>query len=428
MASQKRILDLSRFVAIGDSITAGYADGALYYKGQIYAYPNLLARQFNTLCPLVFRQALVDKHSSGIGFIGRSRLILVPDEHNPKNKWGCLSYLSTKGDNRILSENLYHSNGPFHNMAVPGAKAAHLLQPGYGDPAKGMGNYNPFFTRMASDPCKTSVLSDILTLDPTFFTLFIGNNDVLSYAMHGGTTDIITPSQGKAGAGFTETLRYLIEKLTEKGAKGIITTLPDLTTIPFFNTIAYDHLLLDAEEAAQLNGYYASDQLHFKAGTNAFLVETSRDNNTGLRQMKKGEVVLCEIMQDPLSSAYLIGKLPIPKNYYLDLQQVTDIKQAINSYNEAIAGIALEKGLGLVNLNDLLRSARPDRVYDRKLRAMHFLETGAFSLDGIHINALGQALLANEFIKAIYRKYGLRIPRVPIVQFRKKHRITMNIK
>lgn len=428
MASQKSMLDLSRFVAIGDSITAGYADGALYYKGQINAYPNLVARQFNTVRPLVFKQALVDKHSSGIGFIGRSRLILVPDEHHPKNKWGCLSYLSTKGDNSILSENLYRSNGPFHNMAVPGAKVAHLLQPGYGDPAKGMGNYNPFFTRMASDPARTSVLTDILSLDPTFFTLFIGNNDVLSYAMHGGTNDIITPTEGKIGTGFIETLRYLVEKLTEKGAKGIIATLPDLTAIPFFNTIAYDHLLLDTQEAEQLNGYYASEQLHFKAGANTFVVETVHDDKARLRQMKKGEIVLCEVMQDALSIAYLSGRLPIPKNYYLDLQEIAGIKQAIHTYNEAISRIALEKGLGLVNLNDLLKSAKPDRTYDRRLRAIHFLETGAFSLDGIHINALGQALLTNEFIKTIYQKYGLRVPRVPIVQFRKKHRITMNIK
>lgn len=428
MANQKNTIDFSRFVAIGDSITAGYADGALYYKGQANAYPNLIARQYQAIHPLVFRQALVDKQSSGIGFIGRSKLILVPDEHNPKNKWGCLSHLSEMGDQSILTENNYHSSGPFHNLAVPGAKAAHLLMPGYGDPAKGEGNYNPFFTRLASNPAKASILEDILKLHPTFFTMLIGNNDILSYAMHGGADDVMTPAEGKPGEGFAATLRYVLEKLTEYGAKGILATLPDLTTIPFFNTIAYDQLILEKQEAMQLTIHYGIDGIAFKTGRNAFIVEAIAHGQPILRQMQTGEIVLCEIMQDPLRRDYLSGRLPIPKTYYLDATEIAGIKARIVAYNDIIADLAAEKGLGLVRLNQLLMHARPDRFYDARVRAIHYTETGAFSLDGIHINTMGQALLANEFIKAIYRTYGLKIPRLPIVQFRKKHRVSMHIK
>lgn len=428
MANQKNTIDFSRFVAIGDSITAGYADGALYYKGQVNAYPNLIARQYQSIHPLVFRQALVDRQSSGIGFIGRSKLILVPDEHNLKNKWGRLSYLSEAGDQSILSENHYRSNGPFHNLAVPGAKTAHLLMPGYGDPAKGTDNYNPFFTRLASDPAKASILEDALKLHPTFFTMLIGNNDILSYAMHGGTDDVMTPAEGKTGEGFAATLRYIIEKLTEHGAKGILATLPDLTTIPFFNTIAYDQLLLEKEEAMQLNAHYGIDGIEFKTGRNAFIVETIANGQPTLRQMQTGEIVLCEIMQDPFRTDYLSGRLPIPKTYYLNATEIAEIKARIIAYNTIITDLATEKSLGLIRLNQLLVHARPDRFYDARVRAIHYTETGAFSLDGIHINAMGQALLANEFIKAIYQTYGMKIPRLPIVQFRKKHRISMHIK
>ncbi|GBL35587.1 hypothetical protein EMGBS15_11820 [Filimonas sp.] len=38
--------DFSRYVAIGNSLTAGYTDGALYKDGQINSYPNMLASQF----------------------------------------------------------------------------------------------------------------------------------------------------------------------------------------------------------------------------------------------------------------------------------------------------------------------------------------------------------------------------------------------
>jgi hypothetical protein len=41
-----------------------------------------------------------------------------------------------------------------------------------------------------------------------------------------------------------------------------------------------------------------------------------------------------------------------------------------------------------------------------------FVSGGAYSLDGIHLNARGNAVLANQFIKAINSKYKARIPAV----------------
>jgi hypothetical protein len=39
-----------------------------------------------------------------------------------------------------------------------------------------------------------------------------------------------------------------------------------------------------------------------------------------------------------------------------------------------------------------------------------FVSGGAYSLDGIHFNAKGNALLANEFLKSINLNYKSRIP------------------
>ncbi len=38
--------DFSKYVALGNSLTAGYSDGALFRSGQENAYPKLLADQF----------------------------------------------------------------------------------------------------------------------------------------------------------------------------------------------------------------------------------------------------------------------------------------------------------------------------------------------------------------------------------------------
>src|SRR5205085_4988790 len=41
--------DFTRYVALGNSLTAGYSDGALSYDGQLNAYPAILAGQFKTV-------------------------------------------------------------------------------------------------------------------------------------------------------------------------------------------------------------------------------------------------------------------------------------------------------------------------------------------------------------------------------------------
>ena len=38
-------LDLSKYVAIGNSLTAGYQSGSLVVDHQMYSYPNLIAQQ-----------------------------------------------------------------------------------------------------------------------------------------------------------------------------------------------------------------------------------------------------------------------------------------------------------------------------------------------------------------------------------------------
>src|SRR5690606_40941429 len=38
--------DFTSYVAIGNSLTAGFMDGTVYKSGQQYSFPNLLAKQF----------------------------------------------------------------------------------------------------------------------------------------------------------------------------------------------------------------------------------------------------------------------------------------------------------------------------------------------------------------------------------------------
>src|SRR6218665_1981173 len=72
----KGSMDPTRYVAIGNSITSGFADGALYYDGQQASYANILAEQLKLVGGGEFKQPLVSANSVGVGSSGNARLIL----------------------------------------------------------------------------------------------------------------------------------------------------------------------------------------------------------------------------------------------------------------------------------------------------------------------------------------------------------------
>ncbi|MFL5753545.1 MAG: SGNH/GDSL hydrolase family protein [Bacteroidia bacterium] len=408
-------IDLSRFVAIGDSVTSGYRDGALFYKGQLDSFPRLMAEQFKTKQKaekqdpedFEFRQPLMHPGSPGLGFWGNSRLVLKKRDDGAGSE---LSYLAPAGDLQALATNIYSSQGPFHNLGVPGAKVTTLAAPGYGDPAKGMGNYNPFFFRMSSDPVKASILSDALRMRPTFFSLFIGNNDALAYALSGGTSDSITPL-----ADFKAGLELVIDALLSAGARGALSNLPGLESIPFFTSIPYNGLLLDRENRDQLNLQFPGTV--FVQGLNSFLVEDPFHPG-GKRQLEKGELVILDVLLDENRYSYLQGLIPIPEKYYLSKEQVEQVRKAIAAFNEIIKALAIQKQLAFIDTELFLRNIATARVYDPRTLCIEYASGDVFSLDGLHINSLGHSLLANEFIVAINKSYNAGIPKINITRFR----------
>lgn len=52
------LADFTKYVSIGNSLTAGYADGGLYLDGQLNAYPSINATQLKAAVGGVFTQPL----------------------------------------------------------------------------------------------------------------------------------------------------------------------------------------------------------------------------------------------------------------------------------------------------------------------------------------------------------------------------------
>src|SRR5690606_5445486 len=49
LEASKGTADFSKFIAVGNSLTSGYADNGLYLEGQKVAFPNLMAEQLRLL-------------------------------------------------------------------------------------------------------------------------------------------------------------------------------------------------------------------------------------------------------------------------------------------------------------------------------------------------------------------------------------------
>ena len=45
--------DFTRYVALGNSLTSGYRDGALYIDGQNESYPSMIAQQMKFHCTML---------------------------------------------------------------------------------------------------------------------------------------------------------------------------------------------------------------------------------------------------------------------------------------------------------------------------------------------------------------------------------------
>ena len=327
--------DFSNYVALGNSLTAGYADNALYITGQQNSYPNILAQQFAKVQETQdFDQPLMADNAGGLLFngtpIANTRLVLGIGEGgtSPRNYTG--SQPTTEVTNKL--------SGSFNNMGVPGAKSFHLIAPGYGNPAGVLtGASNPYFVRFASTENAT-VLADAVAQNPTFFSLWIGNNDVLSFATSGGVgvyqedptvelsdygSNDITNPQVFAGVYST-----LVDQMMSAGAEeGVLLNIPDVTNIPFFTTVPNNALELSAEQAAGLTGYFQavagiftqflmSQQvpaeqaqaiasqyaITFNEGKNRFIIDVpeTQTNPLGFRQMTEQELLLLTINQSAL--------------------------------------------------------------------------------------------------------------------------------
>ena len=131
--------DFSKFVAVGNSLTAGFQAGALFDEGQANSLPMILNTQFEIVGGDDFNQPDIDSENGfnssfsnvGLGIIS-GRLILAGDPPGP---------VPTAGE---LPTAFAGEKSELNNFAVPGILLGQCLTPLTGTPGNAI--ENPLYT------------------------------------------------------------------------------------------------------------------------------------------------------------------------------------------------------------------------------------------------------------------------------------------
>lgn len=474
--------DFTSYVAIGNSLTAGYMDGTVSRVGQTYSYPNLLAQQFALVGGGAFTQPSYADDVNNFGGlalgglqIGATRLVIDASQSRPEN---------IAGTSTINVANLQAT--AYNNMGVPGAKSFHLLTPGYGNLAGvALGQANPYFVRHATSPTAT-VIGDAMTKNPTFFTNWIGANDVLSYATSGGAKpDGTTPADDHNSTGNINPLTYgpnditnagvyenvyrnMINTLTNGGAKGVVCTIPSVTSIPYFTTVPYAPLsptslggatniaALNAQLYGPLDAIFTAlgepnrvNPLSATAANPILIFDADAANRSaqitaalsgalgvptatafGMVFGRARQATANDLVVLPASS--VIGSVnsaapaginingvtfPMANKWVLTATEKTKVANATASYNASIRSIAATKNLAVADMNAIMnRLVSGLQIETGQVYTANYFNGSAteglvlFSLDGVHPNARGYAVITNEIIKVINQHYRANLP------------------
>jgi len=255
--------DFTKYVAIGNSLTAGFQAGALFTEGQQNSFPLILSKQFSIAqgTTLTFNQPDINSVNgynssySSPPTVIRGRLVLFAADGvqahavpTPAGATGVPAPYNTAD----LPTPYAGDKTKLNNFGVPGILLGQCLIPQTGGPSNGNPYYNGLYARFASAPGTSTIIGDALATQPTFFTFDLGNNDVLGYATNGGDNAGIQMTDQTPFATYYQNAIGAL--MTNSAAKGVVSTIPYVTTIPFFLTIAYNPIPLDAATVAQLMG------------------------------------------------------------------------------------------------------------------------------------------------------------------------------
>ncbi len=374
-------VDFTNYVALGDSLTAGFASGSLMNWYQERSYPAVLAQQAGSP---VFEQPYVAQ--PGIGPI-LELVTLVPQP-----------FIAPVGLIPGLPTNAEYPY-PYNNLGIPGADVAGMIFQTGDINNLIQGNFDNVMYDIVLRNGINTALEQAIGLQPTFMTVWIGNNDELGAVLAGTPIEgvTLTPVDFFAGL-YTNAIGALA---TNTSADIVLINLPYATSIPFATTL---------DPWVDIPG----------VGRWYLVADTGVLTDADLVTLPAGHLI---------NQGYgLPGGPPLPDNLniftgepgvVLRPPEIAMINDRIDAFNAVIAQAGDTYGFPVFDANQLFADIASGQVlptFGGVTLTAQFLLGGIFSYDGVHPQSIGYAMVADYLVQFINAEFGTSIPRVNMAE------------
>jgi lysophospholipase L1-like esterase len=391
--------DFTRFVSIGNSLTMGEQSSSVFEAGQMYSFGNLIAKQVGT----TYAQATFSDPGTG----GR----LEAERLDP--------FTLYENTNQGVPTNLTYP-APYNNLGVKGAFLYDVLNARSASTCytANFGVPNPLFDAVLRG--LGTQLELTVAQQPTFVTLWIGNNDILAFATRGGLFPPTDP------AVFQDQYTQVLSALNATGAQIVIGAMPNALLTPYFTTVgpgiglSLQSLGLPGIVYAKTDGTTGTALVQDLFTFNVLVLLPASSATKYIGDQTGAYYSDNNIPVPPgVITAYPFGlaaENPFPNGLVLDPSEIAAYSALRAGYNQIISGLAQAMNYNVINWDDLFNQLASSSGYTTNgvTYSTTYVNGNFFSLDGIHPTSQGYGIVANEFIKAINTKYNASIPLVDV--------------
>jgi len=385
------------YMAMGNSLTAGFMDGGLVMDGQMTSFPQLIATQMG-YPEGTFYQPLIARPGVGSTDVSDMGEGLVSGVLHFSAALGGMFPLSVYPDTDVPDMLLAASFPvPYSNLGVPGATTLDISNAlEYSTSQPGTNKYFDFILRNPTFG-NVTMRDQLIARGPTIMTCWVGNNDILGGSLSGQPNngvvhpddDVNVTPAALFGQMYNTLLDDVLDGVQQRhGHRPLIfvANIPAITSIPYFIPIALFR---------QMSGM--------------------NEDDFPVISMEQDAVMM---LLPSLSYDGSEGPL-IPADMTLSQAEADMVAATVVEYNDIIsAAVAARDEVFLYDANAELAgySGTPQGMHFLALAASMGYEAAAattlFSLDGIHPNNRGYGVVANGFLEVMNTNLGTAFPMV----------------
>ncbi|HEY7369586.1 MAG TPA: SGNH/GDSL hydrolase family protein, partial [Thermoanaerobaculia bacterium] len=395
----------TRYVAIGDSITAGFQGNCLVERNQVNSFPAIIARQLGITdfqLPTVTETTTITNPAIGcLGAVVANNTISVGPVSQPV------------GPNNLALPR------PYDNLGVPGFRVSHVLNLRHASGTDTANFFASFILRNSTGPLEGTSALDQAQLrlggSSDLATVWIGNNDVLNGVLSGIPLDGVTTTPlASFEADYTTLLEDLAafdyaeaERIVTLNVPAV-TALPFATTIPpvVVNPVTRQPVLDPNGNTIPLLGSRTSATCPTAPCP---IPPTTLVTLQAQSMLATGRGIPCAVAplpncNQPLPDGSFTPPATLTPGVLLYADEVAFLTQRVLDINAIIAEQSAAVGATEIDIYAIFNEIRADGLTIGGVELSGaFLSGGLFSADGFHPSTIAHGIIADRIIQAINR-------------------------